>query len=728
VRSAGDLRGGIIFFSGPFPAGFANHGDFDARFHQGRKCAAGSKMKTFVFSATLYCANDILPRQSRWRLMLLTLGWWCGMSLSVFGTASTGSLAVTLANGRAQLAWPASNMVNGLELQSIANLSGTGATWLTATNNFALTNGQAMATAPLAGSSSFFRLGPARGAEMPYIKYEAEAGACGGGATVQGPSMDNTKMEAEASGRMHVALPQIGAYVQWNVQNIARGLVLRFSIPDAPNGGGLTNTLGLYLNGTRVATLILTSKFAWQYFQSGTVNPSNDPANGFPRMRFDDMRYIFTNELNINDVIKIQMDAQDTSPTTNSIDFIELEDIPAPIAAPANSLNVTQSPYNAATNDTGNDYTAFNNCIIDAKSQNKIVYIPPGRYSISNLITLSGVQIQGAGIWFTELHFVNTNSGGFQGSGSGVVFRDFYEHGEYTDRSQIDNRGFEGYFGQNSLLTNIWADHFRNGAWIGDYTSPNSKITDGIIISHCRFRNTYADGVNFAQGTKNSIVEWSHFRNNGDNAIATSSTGETNTNGEGNAQPPSAQFAPPCTNNIFRHNTIENTYRACGMTISGGTTHVTSDTVIQDVLSGSGFRFGTVYNTYGFGTNSFMVASNLTIIRCGTADSSGNKTGGLQIETSQWPVSSVRFYNCDVLSSYYHGILFKTQNNQAIITNYFSGINIQSPGQFGVCTYDSTTTGWSDLSNVVVTAPGLGGSTNKSTHFVFRQTGGDVGW
>jgi len=99
--------------------------------------------------------------------------------------------------------------------------------------------------------------------------------------------------------------------------------------------------------------------------------------------------------------------------------------------------------------------------------------------------------------------------------------------------------------------------------WAVGSASPqyaNSRETAGLIAIYS-LMVTYADGVNFAQGTKNSTVEWSHFRNNGDNSIATSSTGE---------QPPSDQFAPPCTNNIFRHNTVENTYRACGMTISGG--------------------------------------------------------------------------------------------------------------------------------------------------------------
>jgi len=637
--------------------------------------------------------------------------------LGALGNSSAAPLTATLVNGEAQLAWPAAAITEGLELQSCTNILGAETPWLMTTNKVTLSNGQVVATVQLTERWRYFRLGPARGAQMPCIKYEAEGGIYGGGASLQGPSMDNTEIEAEASSRMYVQLAQTGAYVQWCVQSPARGLVLRFSIPDAPSGGGLTNTLGLYLNGTRVATLTVTSKYAWQYFAAGTTNPSNDPSNGFPRMRFDELRYLFPATLSINDVIRLQKDAQDTSPTY-AIDFIELENLLPPIGAPANSIDVTHAPYNAATNDTGDDYAAFTNCINAAKSAGKIVYVPAGRYRIGHVITLSGIELQGAGIWYSELHFINTNSCGFRGNGSSIVLKDVYECGEVTDRSATDNRGLEGYFGQASLLTNIWAEHFRNGAWIGDYTTPNSRITDGLIISHCRFRNTYADGVNLAQGTKNSIVEWSHFRNNGDNAAASSSTGA----------PGAAQFAPPCTNNIFRHNTIENTYRACGMTISGGSAGVTTDTVIQDVLSGSGFRFATVYTTYPFDTNTFMVASNLTILRCGTADSSGHETGGLQIETSQWSVEFVKLCNIDVISPYYHGIFFRTQNSRAIDTDYFSGINIQSPGKYGLYTYDSSTTGWSDLSNVVVAAPGLAGSTNKSANFVFRKTGGDVGW
>ena len=87
-----------------------------------------------------------------------------------------------------------------------------------------------------------------RGAQMPYLKYEAEDGNYGGGATMVGPSMDYTKVESEASGRKYVKLTSTGAYVEWPIQKPAQGMVLRFTIPDSADGTGMDATLGLYLN------------------------------------------------------------------------------------------------------------------------------------------------------------------------------------------------------------------------------------------------------------------------------------------------------------------------------------------------------------------------------------------------------------------------------------------------------------------------------------------------
>ena len=46
------------------------------------------------------------------------------------------------------------------------------------------------------------------------------------------------------------------------------------------------------------------------------------------------------------------------------------------------------------------------------------------------------------------------------------------------------------------------------------------KYTDELTVSNSRIRNNFADGVNFAQGTRNSKVQNSNVRGNGDDGLA----------------------------------------------------------------------------------------------------------------------------------------------------------------------------------------------------------------
>ncbi len=46
------------------------------------------------------------------------------------------------------------------------------------------------------------------------------------------------------------------------------------------------------------------------------------------------------------------------------------------------------------------------------------------------------------------------------------------------------------------------------------------KYTDGLVVENARIRNNLADGINFAQGTKNSTVKNSNIRGNGDDGLA----------------------------------------------------------------------------------------------------------------------------------------------------------------------------------------------------------------
>ena len=86
----------------------------------------------------------------------------------------------------------------------------------------------------------------------------------------------------------------------------------------------------------------------------------------------------------------------------------------------------------------------------------------------------------------------------------------------------------------------------------------NMKYTDGLVVENARIRNNLADGINFAQGTKNSTVKNSNIRGNGDDGLAIWSSISNGTN------------AAAEENNKFLNNTIESGWRAAGIRIFGG--------------------------------------------------------------------------------------------------------------------------------------------------------------
>ena len=75
--------------------------------------------------------------------------------------------------------------------------------------------------------------------------------------------------------------------------------------------------------------------------------------------------------------------------------------------------------------------------------------------------------------------------------------------------------------GENSKMHDLWLEHFECGIWVGDYVEADKmKYTDELTVSNSRIRNNFADGVNFAQGTRNSKVQNSNVRGNGDDGLA----------------------------------------------------------------------------------------------------------------------------------------------------------------------------------------------------------------
>ena len=89
-----------------------------------------------------------------------------------------------------------------------------------------------------------------RGADPGFVEQEAEHAATDG--TVIGPGTAAYTLPAEASGRSAVTLAP-GQYVEFTLPSAANAITVRYSIPDAPAGGGITSPLDVTRQRRRAA-------------------------------------------------------------------------------------------------------------------------------------------------------------------------------------------------------------------------------------------------------------------------------------------------------------------------------------------------------------------------------------------------------------------------------------------------------------------------------------------
>jgi hypothetical protein len=515
----------------------------------------------------------------------------------------------------------------------------------------------------------------------PYVRYEAEHALRGGGATDRTAfDFDPANTAVEASGRHYVGLPATGSHLEWAVTNAGSGLTLRFTLPDNASGAGVAGSLDLYVNGTNTVTVDLSSYWAWTYFVSS--NPRNTPGVR-PRMRFDEIHLGLPAPLQPGDVVRLQKNITDAF--EYGIDFLEVEPVPLPLAQPPGYVSVASHGANGG--DSLPDSAAFKSAWQAAVAAGTGLYVPPGRYLLTNQWNLgasTGIGLQGAGIWHTELHFPTKAVGGgglYVAEGThGLDISHFFMSSVLNERYLVpgvisDYKAFNGSFGNNSRIHDLWITHFETGAWLADETSP-VNISSNFLFASNRVRNTYADGVNFSQGTRNSTVMHCSFRDNGDDALA--------------VWPSSKQGAPEGRHNTFHHNTIEFTYRAGGIGIFGGFGHEAHHNIIRDGTDSAGIRFTEDFPGYHFQNNPAIRIFENTISGRGTSLDLWNLPRGA-IEISGAGIRNLFFDHNDILDSPRHAIQLRGGTNLFFsnTTIQVTGLDVhQAPGGAAVRQYD----------------------------------------
>ena len=236
--------------------------------------------------------------------------------------------------------------------------------------------------------------------------------------------------------------------------------------------------------------------------------------------------------------------------------------------------------------------------------------------------------------------------------------------GEVMERNDNDQVNAFGGAMSNSLISNVWMQHNKVGAWM-DGPMTNFRITGSRILDQT------ADGVNFHYGVTNSTVDNTFVRNAGDDGLAMWAENVPN------------------VNNTFTRNTVAVTLLANNIAIYGGRDITVTDNVVADTLTnGGGIHIGNRYPgvNAGAGTDvrgTWTVARN-TLIRAGNSDFNWQfGVGAIWFDALNGPITgaTINVTDTDIIDSSYAAIHFIEGSTTGV---NFSDVNINGTGTFAL--------------------------------------------
>ncbi|MGY0021515.1 glycosyl hydrolase family 28-related protein [Streptomyces sp. cg35] len=467
-----------------------------------------------------------------------------------------------------------------------------------------------------------------RGADVPFAEQEAESARTNG--TVIGPDRTAYTLPSEASGRSAVKLKP-GEYVEFTLPRAANALTVRYSVPDAPGGGGITAPLDLTVDGRRQAPMTLTSQYSWLYNQypfsndpqadllhpdwwiteCGCVPSATTPTPVIdkpfrPSHFYDEQRVKLGRTYRAGDTVRLTAPAG-TKAAWTVIDLLDSELIGAPHIE-LRAANVLA--YGADPTGRRDSADAIDKAIAAAKRRHLKVYLPPGTYQVNRHIVVDDVTIVGAGNWYTTVKgrqvtldspapdgSVHTGVGFYgkdasDGGSRNVHLSGFAIQGDVRERIDTDQVNAVGGAMSDSTIDGLYLQHTKVGLWF-DGPMKNVRVTRNVIVDQI------ADGLNFHTGVTDSVAAQNFVRNTGDDALAMWSEKQQN------------------ARNSFSRNTIQTPVLANGIALYGGTDNeVTGNLIADPVREGSAIQVGSRFGAESF-TGRLRITDNTTV-RAGT--------------------------------------------------------------------------------------------------------------
>jgi len=587
-----------------------------------------------------------------------------------------------------------------------------------------------------------------RGATVGFVEQEAESAATNG--TVIGPGTAAYTLPAEASGRSAVSLTP-GQYVEFTLPRAANAITVRYSIPDAPTGGGITAPLDVSVNGRDHRTMTLTSQYAWLYNE---YSFSNDPNAGplhpdwwttecscvpdqttptpvfatplRPNHFYDEQRLLLGRTYRAGDRIRLAVPAGSDAATT-TIDLMDSQLVAPPKFDPG-AVNVLL--FGADPSGRRDSADAIDRAVAFAQKTHREVYVPPGTFQVNRHIIVDNVTIEGAGNWYTIFkgHQVTLASPapdgsihtgvGFYGKdasvggSSNVHLSGFAIEGDVRERIDTDQVNGIGGALSNSTIDGLYIQHTKVGMWF-DGPMTNLRITDNQIADQI------ADGINFHTGVTNSLVSNNFIRNTGDDGLAMwSQTTED-------------------ANDTFDHNTVQTPVLANGIAVYGGTDNTVSNNLVADpIREGSGLQVGSRFGSEAF-TGHLWITNNTTV-RAGTYELNWNiGLGAIWIYALEKSIDAdIEVTGDNFLDNTYNAIMlvsdFPVKDLYSITNVHFSDIKVDGTGTSVV---SARAAGSASFQNVVARNVGAVGVNNcgsfhftaAGSEFALTDLGGNTG-
>lgn len=534
----------------------------------------------------------------------------------------------------------------------------------------------------------------AAGANTPFTIYEGEAGTLGGGAgavsLTSAPTTQYSSATLEASGHAYAHLGGTGQSVQWtNTTGHPISFVnVRASIPDSASGGGLTGTLDLYVDGTFRQALNLNSRQTWVYEGNNNYNTSDNqnPADGSPRVFFDESHTFVTGApIAPGATFALKKDSANGA-SSYDIDSVDVENPPAPAAQPAGSISITScgavaddTPTNGAADGQAVDSgPAIQNCINQAQSEAKTLWIPQGTFYVKGTAGLraSGITIAGAGLWYSTVYrdvpVPNSTPLAALFELTSCHVQNFHIDADAVSRSTIGgDGGAMDTTGTDWSADGIWTQHTMSGFWASG---------TGGTVRNSRLTSIWADGINLNNvslnaDTGNNLTATGNFvRGTGDDAMAINSV-NYNTGGG------TTTYYHPMSGVTLTGNTAIAPWGGKGIGIYGGSGHLVSGNYISDTARYIGLGAGR-FGVNGSDLLSATVTGNVVVRSGGNAYSQGQPAlhvgnGGDGQNTGT--VDHVTVTGNTVADSVYDAVGFSTSTNTLLQDN-----TITDPGRNGV--------------------------------------------